>query len=81
MSPEPNGDFITLALVVKTQGRRGEVAVQVYSDVPERFAAGMRLLVLVKSPLEAKDLRRELQVEDLWPHKGMLVLKLSLIHI
>ena len=70
-----NGDFITLALVVKTQGRRGEVAVQVHSDVPERFAAGMRLLALVVSPLETKHLRRELQVEDLWPHKGMLVLK------
>jgi len=75
VSPESNGDFITLALVVKTQGRRGEVAVQVHSDVPERFAAGMRLLALVVSPLETKHLRRELQVEDLWPHKGMLVLK------
>jgi len=72
-----NGDFITLAVVVKTQGRRGEVAAQVHSDVPERFAAGMRLLALVKSPLDAKGLRRELQVEDLWPHKGMLVLKFA----
>lgn len=77
MSPESNGGFVTLALVVKTQGRRGEVAVQVHSDVPERFAAGMKLLALSNSPLETKDLRRELQVEDLWPHKGMLVLKFA----
>ena len=70
-----NGDFITLALVVKTQGRRGEVAVEIQSDVPERFAAGMKLLALAKTPPETRDLRRELQVEDLWPHKGMLVLK------
>jgi len=77
VSPESNGGFVTLALVVKTQGRRGEVAVQVHSDVPERFAAGMKLLALSNSPLETKDLRRELQVEDLWPHKGMLVLKFA----
>lgn len=72
-----NGDFITLALVVKTQGRRGEVAVELQSDVPERFAAGMKLLALAKTPPEMQDLRRELQVEDLWPHQGMLVLKFA----
>ncbi|HUD65234.1 MAG TPA: ribosome maturation factor RimM [Candidatus Sulfotelmatobacter sp.] len=72
-----NGDFITLALVVKTQGRRGEVAVKLQSVVPERFAAGMKLLALAKTPPETQDLRRELQVEDLWPHKGMLVLKFA----
>ena len=72
-----NGDFITLALVVKTQGRRGEVAVEIQSHVPERFAAGMKLLALAKTPPETQDLRRKLQVEDLWPHKGMLVLKFA----
>ena len=72
-----NTDFITLALVVKTQGRRGEVAVEIQSDVPERFAAGMRLLALAKTPPETQGLRRELQVEDLWPHTGMLVLKFA----
>ena len=64
-------DFITLARVVKTQGRHGEVAVEVHSDVPERFAAGMRLLALGRS----QDSRRELEIADLWPHKGLLVLK------
>jgi len=33
--PEKSGEFITLARVVKTQGRRGEVAGEVYSDVPD----------------------------------------------
>jgi 16S rRNA processing protein RimM len=68
---ETNGEFITLARVVKTQGRRGEVAAEMHSDVPERFAAGLKLLALGKS----QDARRELEVEDLWPHKGLLVLK------
>ena len=76
MSAETNGEFITLARVVKTQGRHGEVAAEVHSDVPERFAAGMRLFALPKShELKAEDARRELEVEDLWPHKGLLVLK------
>jgi 16S rRNA processing protein RimM len=71
VSPESNGDFITLARVVKTQGRHGEVAAEIHSDVPERFVAGMKLFALPKT----QDSRRELEIEDLWPHKGLLVLK------
>jgi len=63
-------EFITLARVLKTQGRRGEVAVEPHSDVPDRFVAGMRLFALDESGQ-----RRQLQVEELWPHKGYLVLK------
>jgi 16S rRNA processing protein RimM len=71
VNSETNGEFITLARVVKTQGRHGEVAAEIHSDVPERFAKGMKLLALGKS----EDSRRELKIEDLWPHKGLLVLK------
>jgi len=60
--------------VVKTQGRRGEVASEILSDIPERFTIGMRLMAL---PREAEGRRRELEVEELWPHKGMLVLKFA----
>ena len=75
MSPEPRGEseFITLARVVKTQGRHGEVAAEMHSDVPGRFAAGMKLFALPKAQSEQS--RRELEVEDLWPHKGLVVLK------
>lgn len=89
MTSHPQGDFITLARVVKTQGRRGEVAAAVHSDVPGRFAEGMKLFALPsegsarKGPepensparLAEKDARRQLEIEDLWPHKGLLVLK------
>jgi 16S rRNA processing protein RimM len=64
-------DFITLARVVKTQGRHGEVAVEAHSDVPDRFTQGMKLFALAKS----QESRRDLEIEDLWPHKGLLVLK------
>jgi 16S rRNA processing protein RimM len=63
-------EYITLARVLKTQGRRGEVAVALHSDVPDRFVEGMRLFALDESGK-----RRQLQVEELWPHKGHLVLK------
>jgi len=63
-------EFITVARVLKTQGRRGEVAVEVHSDVPGRFVVGLRLFAL-----DDAGKRRKLEVEDLWPHKGHLVLK------
>jgi 16S rRNA processing protein RimM len=71
VSSESKGEFITLARVVKTQGRHGEVAAETHSDVPGRFAEGMKLFALPKS----EDARRELVVEDLWTHKGLVVLK------
>jgi 16S rRNA processing protein RimM len=71
MSPDSNGDFITLARVVKTQGRIGEVAAEIHSDVPDRFSVGMKLSALAKSG----DSRREIEIEELWLHKGLLVLK------
>jgi len=78
LTPGTSGEFITLARVKKTQGRKGEVAVEVHSDVPGRFAEGMKLLAL--SPVATgrvggDERRRELEVEDLWPHKDFLVLK------
>jgi 16S rRNA processing protein RimM len=63
-------DYISLARVLKTQGRHGEVAVEVHSDVPDRFVEGMRLFAL-----DPKGERRQLKIEDVWPHKGQLVLK------
>jgi 16S rRNA processing protein RimM len=67
-----NDEWVTLALVRKTQGRRGEVAVELHTDVPDRFSRGMRLWALGKAGE-----RRKLTVEDFWPHKEFLVLKFA----
>jgi 16S rRNA processing protein RimM len=79
LTPGTSGEFITLARVKKTQGRRGEVAVEVHSDVPGRFAQGMKVFALPAGRLAGliggNEKRRELEVEDLWPHKEWLVLK------
>src|SRR5438270_8885016 len=63
-------DFITIAKVIKTQGRQGEVAAMLYTDFPERFATRRRLLLL-----DAKDQRQEMEIENHWFHKGQVVLK------
>jgi 16S rRNA processing protein RimM len=58
--------------VRKTQGRHGEVAVELHTDVPDRFRVGLKLFGLAQD-----NSRRELQVEELWPHKALLVLKFA----
>jgi len=69
-APDASGEWITLAVVIKTQGRRGEVAVELHTDVPGRFRQELRLWALAKDGQ-----RREVMLEDLWPHKNFLVLK------
>jgi 16S rRNA processing protein RimM len=61
-----------LARVRKTQGRRGEVAVELHTSVAGRFQPGMQLSALAKDGS-----RRELQVEELWSHRELLVLKFA----
>ncbi len=65
-------DFITIARVIKPQGNRGEVAVELSTDFPERFAERRRLYAL-----DEQGGRRELHLEDFWPHKGRMVLKFA----
>ena len=67
-----NSEFVTIARVMKTQGRRGEVAVEMFSDFPERFEDRRRVFAL-----DPKDQRRELLIEDFWPHKDYMVLKFA----
>ncbi len=55
---------------MKTQGRRGEVAADLHTDFPELFAERSRLFLL-----DAAGWRREVQLEEHWPHKGRMVLK------
>lgn len=65
-------DFITIARVVKTQGRHGEVAAELHTDFPEKFAERKRLFAL-----DASGSRRELQLEEHWLHKSYVVLKFA----
>ena len=64
-------DFITIARIVKAQGRHGEVMAEILTDFPERFAAREQLVLAD----EAKAVRREVALEQSWLHKGRVVLK------
>src|SRR5690242_17514278 len=72
MTAGRNEEFITIAKVVKTQGRVGELAAEIFTDFPEKFAERKEVSALLENGT-----RRALSVEDTWPHKGQMVLKFS----
>jgi 16S rRNA processing protein RimM len=62
--------FITIARVMKVQGRRGEVLTELHTDFPERFEQRRTLYAW-----QPGGQRRQLQLAEYWPHKGGMVLK------
>ncbi len=66
-----NAAFITIARVAKVQGRVGEVAAELHTDFPERFEQRRTLYAWTAGISE----RRELHLEEFWPHKGGMVFK------
>ena len=64
--------FVAVAWIARPQGRRGEVAADLLSDFPERFRKLGR--VFVGNPGEPPE---PLDLENVWPHKGRLVLKFA----
>ena len=70
---EKDGEYVTIARVAKTQGRRGEVGCVVYTDFPDKFAERSR--VFLWDAKVATSERRPMKVEAHWFHKGMVVLK------
>lgn len=56
--------------MLKAQGRRGEVAAELHTDFPERFAGRKRLFLLGRD-----DRRQQAELESHWLHKGHVILK------
>jgi 16S rRNA processing protein RimM len=65
-------DMVAIGVVIKPQGRKGEVAVEPLTDRPERFPS-LRQAWL---PDGAGGARR-IDVEGCWPHKGRYVIKVK----
>ena len=61
--------FITIARIVKVRGLRGEVAAEILTDFPERFASTQDVRVLC-SPSESRE-----QIESHRFHNGRVLLK------
>ena len=73
-------EFVTIARVSKTQGRHGEVAATLLTDFPELFETRKKLFALGDSKKErgaAEAVRRQLELDEHWFHKGMVVLKFA----
>jgi len=71
-------EFVTIAKVVKTQGRIGELAAVLLTDFPERFATRKRLFALLPAGAgDSQNARRELRLEHHWFHKEWVVLKFA----
>jgi 16S rRNA processing protein RimM len=68
-----NAGFVTIARVVKVQGRVGEVAAELHTDFPERFEQRRTLYAW----RESSGQRRQLHLDEYWPHKGGMVLKFA----
>jgi 16S rRNA processing protein RimM len=75
--------WVWLARVRRTQGRKGEVFADILTDFPEKFAERRRLWLLAESAPHAKNARaavgsapvpREMELVDHWLHKGGIVL-------
>ena len=64
--------FLAIARILRPQGRWGEVAAEVLTDFVERFAKVGR--VYLETPGGLPEPR---ELENAWPHKGGIVLKLA----
>ena len=67
-----NGKFLTIARILRPQGRRGEVAAEILTDFPERFAKLQS--VFLELPGQTP---QSITVEKVWLHKGQVILKFA----
>ena len=67
--------WVWLARIRRTQGRKGEVFAEILTDFPEKFAERKRLWLLPgSSGVGTSPPAREVELIAHWPHKGGIVL-------
>jgi 16S rRNA processing protein RimM len=66
--------WVWLARIRRTQGRKGEVFADILTDFPEKFADRRRLWLLADA---ASSTPREVELVAHWLHKGGVVLQFS----
>jgi len=73
LSEKPRApERLTVARIVKTQGRRGEVAAQILTDFPERVMERSEVWLW-----NGAGEPRRIEVERIWPHKSFLVFQFA----
>jgi len=71
---EQSEQWVWLARIRHTQGRKGEVFADILTDFPEKFADRRRLWLLAEAASSAP---REVELVAHWLHKGGIVLHFS----
>jgi len=69
---EPEARWVTVALLGKPRGNRGEVTAEAFSSKPERYQSLKEVYV---SPSASG--RERLAVEEVWVHGGVLIFKFA----
>jgi 16S rRNA processing protein RimM len=72
--------WVSLAHIRRTQGRKGEVFANIFTDFPEKFAERRRLWLLPDTPATGNDTSvpaREVELVHHWLHKGGIVLQFA----
>lgn len=72
MSAEASDRYVVVGYVRRPHGVRGEVSVEVVSDVPERFARGATL-----SLLSRQGERRQMEITSARDHSGQRLVKFA----
>lgn len=70
--PRRQRGWLTVARIVKTQGRRGELAAEVITDFPDRLLARREVWLW-----DGRSEPRPVKVERIWPHKNYFVFHFS----
>jgi 16S rRNA processing protein RimM len=72
VSDAGQGEYVTIARVLRSRGNRGEVAAEDLSDGNERFGEGVSLFLT-----DPSGKRRGAVIERSWKHQGRLILKFA----
>lgn len=65
--------WVSVARLIRPQGRRGEVAAEILTDFPERFGQMKSAFLLFPRKPEPQPVT----LEDFWMHQGRVVLKFT----
>lgn len=66
--------WVWLARIRRTQGRKGEVFADILTDFPEKFAERRRLWLLPERGPDVSPVPRAVELVEHWLHKGGVVL-------
>ncbi len=72
MGENASGKYLTVARILRPQGRKGEVAAEILTDFPTRFQQLQRAFLEIPGQPQ-----KPVTLESSWPHKGQIILKFA----